>query len=176
MPDLHYSGAQFAAHTFSLAQFAAKNREEPNLPRTDIFRDMWTPDVVFENQISVDTALSTIKRKQETVVEVHVLDCSEKEPEPWCEELGMIGESEKTKIMLKQTARLEVNCPDMDFDNFPFDTQFCDFVPVVLKQNEDEEAAFQWEDFQLVQGKNLTSREFDLQVGDFPCNIQSGHI
>ena len=137
---------------------------------------MWTPDIVFENQISVDTALSIIKRKQEKVVEVHVLDCSEKEPQLWCEKLGMIGESEKTKIMLKQTARLEVNCPDMDFANFPFDSQFCDFVPVLLKQDEDEEAAFQWEAFQLVQGKNLTSREFDLQVGDFPCNIQSGHI
>ena len=137
---------------------------------------MWTPDIVFENQISVDTAMSIIKRKQEKVVEVHVLDCSEEAPQPWCEKLGMPGESEKTKIMLKQTARLEINCPDMDFANFPFDSQFCDFVPVLLKQDEDEEAAFQWEDFQLVQGKNLTSREYDLQVGYFPCKIQSGHI
>ena len=138
---------------------------------------MWTPDIVFENQISVDTAMSIIKRKQEKVVEVHVLDCSEEEPPPWCgEKLGMLGESEKTKIMLKQTARLEVNCPKMDFANFPFDSQFCDFVPVLLKQDEDEEAAFQWEDFQLVHGKNLTSREYDLQVGDFPWNIQPGHI
>ena len=143
------------------------------MPTTNIFRDMWTPDVVFENQISVDRALSTIKRRPETVVEVHVLDCSEEEPPPWC---GMNGESEKTKIMLKQTARLEVNCPDMDFANFPFDSQYCDFVPVVLNQDEDEEAAFQWEDFQLVQGKNLTSREYDLQVRDFSYNIQSGHI
>ena len=137
---------------------------------------MWTPDIVFENQISVDRALSTIKRRPETVVEVHVLDCSEREPEPWCEKLGMIGETEKTKIILKQTARLEVNCPDMDFANFPFDSQHCDFVPIVLNQDEDEEAAFQWEAFQLVQGKNLTSREFDLQVGDSLRNNQSGHI
>ena len=138
------------------------------MPTTNIFRDMWTPDVVFENQISVDRALSTIKRRPETVVEVHVLDCSEEAPQPWCgEKLGMIGESEKTKIMLKQTARLEVNCPKMDFANFPFDSQWCDFVPMALKQDEDEEATFQWQDFQLVQGENLTSREYDLQVGNF---------
>ena len=128
---------------------------------------MWTPDIVFENQISVDTALSTIKRTPETVVEVHVLDCSEEAPQPWCEKLGMIGESEKTKIVLKQTARLEVNCPKMDFANFPFDSQFCDFVPVALNQDEDEEVAFQWKAFELVQGENLTSYEYDLQVGNF---------
>ena len=132
---------------------------------------MWTPDIVFENQISVDTALSIIKRKQEKVVEVHVLDCSEKEPQLWCEKLGMIGESEKTKIMLKQTARLEVNCPKMDFANFPFDSQLCDFVPVALNQDKDEEVAFQWKAFELVKQENLTSREYDLQVGNFLSNI-----
>ena len=129
---------------------------------------MWTPDIVFENQISVDTAMSIIKRKQEKVVEVQVLDCSEEAPPPWCgEKLEMHGESEKTKIMLKQTARLEVNCPKMDFANFPFDSQLCDFVPVAMNQDKDEEVAFQWKAFQLVQGENLTSREYDLQVGNF---------
>ena len=129
---------------------------------------MWTPDIVFENQISVDTAMSIIKRKQEKVVEVQVLDCSEEAPPPWCgEKLEMHGESEKTKIMLKQTARLEVNCPKMDFANFPFDSQHCDFVPVALNQDEDEEVAFQWKAFELVQGENLTSYEYDLQVGNF---------
>ena len=133
---------------------------------------MWTPDIVFENQISVDTALSTIKRTPETVVEVHVLDCSEEAPPQWCgEKLGMHGESEKTKIMLKQTARLEVNCPDMDFANFPFDSQYCDFVPVALNQDEDEEVAFQWKAFELVQGENLTSREYDLQVRKIMLHI-----
>ena len=137
---------------------------------------MWTPDIVFGNQVSLERAVSTIKNKAEAVVEVLVLDCAKKESEALCEDLGLAVESKSTKIMLKQTARLEVNCPDMDFTNFPFDSQFCDFVPVLLKQDEDEEAAFQWQDFQLVQGKNLTSREYDLQVRDFSYNIQSGHI
>ena len=52
----------------------------------------------------------------------------------------------------------------MSFSNFPFDDQLCDFVPVSVKQDEDEDADFQWEAFHLVQGKNLTSTDYDLQV------------
>ena len=125
---------------------------------------MWVPDVVFENQISLETAVSTIKKEPETVVEVHVLDCAKDTNQVLCAKSGINDESGTTKILLKQTARLEVNCPLMSFSNFPFDDQLCDFVPVSVKQDEDEDADFQWEAFHLVQGKNLTSTDYDLQV------------
>ena len=130
-------------------------------------RDMWAPDIVFGNQVSLERAVSTIKNKAEAVVEVLVLDCPEKESEALCEDLGLAGESKSTKIMLKQTARLEVNCPDMDFADFPFDNQFCDFIPFGVKQDEDGAGDIEWDTFQLVKGKNLTSTEYDLQVRGF---------
>ena len=128
---------------------------------------MWAPDIVFGNQVSLERAVSTIKNKAEAVVEVLVLDCPEKESEALCEDLGLAGESKSTKIMLKQTARLEVNCPDMDFADFPFDNQFCDFIPIGVKQDEDGAGDIEWDTFQLVKGKNLTSTEYDLQVRGF---------
>ena len=110
---------------------------KPNSMKCFFARDMWAPDIVFGNQVSLERAVSTIKNKAEAVVEVLVLDCPEKESKALCEDLGLAVESKSTMIMLKQTASLEVNCPDMDFANFPFDNQFCDFIPFGVKQDED---------------------------------------
>ena len=130
----------------------------------NIFRYMWTPDVVFENQVSLERAVSTIKNKSDAVVEVLVLDCSSNDLKLLCKKLGISDVSKRKKIMVKQTTRIEVNCPQMDFQNFPFDDQLCDFIPTSLMSGAIKDSGFRWKLFQLVQGNNLTSTEFDLRV------------
>ena len=78
---------------------------------------MWTPGVVFENQVSLEGVTDAIKGKSDAIVEIFVVDCFDK------------TKCEKTKqIRFKYTISLGVNCPDMHFNAFPFDSQHCDIL------------------------------------------------
>ena len=91
-------------------------------------RSMWTPDVVFKNQVSIDGDEDAIKNESDAIVEILILDCFEETE--LCEELM------KKKIRFRRTISLGVNCPGMQFDDFPFDTQNCDFILQDLKLTE----------------------------------------
>ena len=95
---------------------------------------MWTPDVVFDNQVSLERAVSAIKNESDANVEITVLECSGEK----CRKLGLDdSSSEQKKIFFKQTVKVEVNCPDMSFDDFPFDEQTCSFTLRDLRLQEE---------------------------------------
>ena len=116
---------------------------------------MWTPDVVFKNQVSIDGDEDAIKNESDAIVEILILDCFE-ETEPLCEE------PMKKKIRFRRTISLGVNCPGMQFDDFPFDTQNCDFILQDLKLTENTD--FQWERAEVVERKTLTANEYNLRL------------
>ena len=116
---------------------------------------MWTPDVVFKNQVSIDGDEDAIKNESDAIVEILILDCFE-ETEPLCEE------PTKKKIRFRRTISLGVNCPGMQFDDFPFDTQNCDFILQDLKLTENTD--FQWERAEVVERKTLTANEYNLRL------------
>ena len=118
---------------------------------------MWTPDVVFNHQVSLDRVSSAIKNESDAVAEIIKLPCNS---QAFCEELkGETG----IKIFLKQTIKVEVNCPDMRFGDFPFDTQICLFTVRDLHFKENP-SNFRLDVENLPLGKNLTSTEFHLSV------------
>ena len=135
---------------------------------------MWTPDVVFDNQVSLERAVSVIKNESDASVEITVLDCSSNDK---CHKMGLDGSmSGQKKIFFKQTVKVEVNCPDMSFDNFPFDEQTCNFTLRDLKLEEEtenqngkilktnESSHFTWDTPQMIEGNNLTSSEYEITL------------
>jgi len=127
-----------------------------------ILEDMWTPDVVFANQVSLQRVSSTIKNESDAVAEIVKLPCRNNS-RGLCEELNLTNEVPGIKIFIKQTINVEVNCPDMLFGDFPFDTQTCLFIVKDLHWKENPK------NFELVVenlslGNNLTSTEFHLSV------------
>ena len=65
--------------------------------------------------------------------------------------LGIVNIGGKASLEYGETTRAEVSCP-MDFWNYPFDTQFCNFILEPLN----------W-DFQLVNSPYLQSSQLDDQ-------------
>ena len=123
---------------------------------------MWTPDVVFANQVSLERVSSAIKNESDAIAEIVKLPCRDNS-RGLCEELNLTEEKPEIKIFMKQTINVEVNCPEMDFGDFPFDTQTCLFIVKDLHRMENPN------NFKLVVenlplGKNLTSTEFHLSV------------
>ena len=131
----------------------------------NFFRAMWTPDVVFKNQVSLDGDADAIKNESDAVVEILILDCSE------TTELSCKDEK---KIRFRRTISLAVNCPDMQFNDFPFDTQNCDII--LQDQNLTENSGFQWEKAEVVQKKTLTSNEYNLSLRNASENISGFHV
>ena len=136
-------------------------------------REMWTPDVVFDNQVSLERAVSAIKNESDANVEITVLECSGEK----CRKLGLDdSSSEQKKIFFKQTVKVEVNCPDMSFDLFPFDEQTCNFTLRDLRlqeetANENEKISktnelshFTWDTPQMIEGNKLTSSEYEITL------------
>ena len=97
---------------------------------------MWTPDVVFDNQVSLERASSAIKNESDAIVEIMKMPCS-KTSQGFVKELDLTRETKGIRIFLKQTVKVEVNCPRMQFTEFPFDTQYCNFTvtDLHLKEN-----------------------------------------
>ena len=129
---------------------------------------MWTPDVVFENQVTLDRAMSAIKNESDSVVEIKTLDCL-LETKTECENLNLTSNMpvNGTRLFFKQTVNVEVNCPNMEFGSFPFDSQVCDFLVKDLKLKETKDStlkSFQWEAPHLLAGHELTSPEYDISV------------
>lgn len=127
---------------------------------------MWTPDVVFENQVTLDRAMSAIKNESDSVVEIKTLDCLV-ETKSECENLNLTKAVNGTRLFFKQTVNVEVNCPSMEFGSFPFDTQVCNFHVKDLKLKESKDSTlknFQWEAPQLIGAGDLTSPEYDISV------------
>ena len=87
----------------------------------------------------------------------------------FCQKIGLtVGETtEKKLLLIKQTLRAQVNCPDMQFEEFPFDIQSCGFLLKDLKLTENRFRAknnFKWLEPILEKGKTLTSTEYDLEL------------
>ena len=123
---------------------------------------MWTPDVVFANQVSLERVSSAIKNESDAVAEIVKLPCTNNSRE-LCEELNLTEENPGIKIFMKQTINVEVNCPDMRFGDFPFDTQTCLFIvkDLHLKENPNN---FELVVENLPLWNNLTSTEFLWKV------------
>ena len=117
---------------------------------------MWTPDVVFKNQVSLDGDGDAIKNESDAIVEIAILECSEETEASSCEE------PTKKLIRFRRTISLGVNCPDMQFNDFPFDTQNCDIILQDLKLTENTD--YCWEEAEVVRGKPLTSNEYNLSL------------
>ena len=133
---------------------------------------MWTPDVVFDNQVSLERASSAIKNESDAIAEIMKLPCQSKS-QRLCKELNLTREETTgIKIFMKQTIKVEVNCPDMRFGDFPFDTQTCLFTVKDLHFKENPN------NFKLVVenlplANNLTSTEFHLSVeNSSDCRIE----
>ena len=127
---------------------------------------MWTPDVVFENQVTLDRAMSAIKNESNSVLEIKTLDCT-LATKSECQDLNLTGSLNGTRLLFKQTVNVEVNCPDMEFGRFPFDTQVCSFLVKDLKLKETKDSAlknFKWEAPHLSGAHGLTSPEYDINV------------
>ena len=58
---------------------------------------MWTPDVVFENQVKLDRAMSAIKNESDSAVEIKTLDCL-LETKTECENLNLTGAVNGTRL------------------------------------------------------------------------------
>ena len=113
---------------------------------------MWTPDVVFKNQVSLEGDEDAIKNESDAVVEIQILNCSEASCKKGTNKL----------IRFRRTISLGVNCPDMRFNKFPFDTQSCD---VILQElNLTAKNDFRWEKAEVVQRKPLTADEYNLSL------------
>ena len=65
--------------------------------------------------------------------------------------LGIVNIDGKAHLEYAETTRTEISCP-MDFWNYPFDTQFCNFIVEPLNL-----------DFQLVNSPYLQSSQMDDQ-------------
>ena len=120
---------------------------------------MWTPNVVFENQEHLHGARDAIKGKSDAIVEISVPRC-------------FVDKTRcKKKIRFNRTISLEVNCPHMDFDDFPFDSQYCEFVLQDLELIGGVKNNSLWnESHQAAKGKTLTSTEYDLSITDANAN------
>ena len=122
--------------------------------------------MVFENQVTLDRAMSAIKNDSDSVVEIKTLDC-QVETKFECENLNLTKTVNGTRLFFKQTVNVEVNCPSMEFGSFPFDTQVCNFHVKDLKLKESKDSIlknFQWEAPQLIGAGDLTSPEYDISV------------
>ena len=148
----------------SISQLAVSKDIE--LCTITFFRDMWTPDVVFENQVTLDRAMSAIKNESNSVLLIKTLDCTVATKSE-CQDLNLTGSLNGTRLLFKQTVNVEVNCPDMEFGRFPFDTQVCSFLVKDLKLKETKDSAlknFKWETPHLSGAHGLTSPEYDINV------------
>ena len=125
---------------------------------------MWTPDVKFVNQVSLTKTESAIKNDLDAIVSIGKLPCQE-ETNQLCQAMALHNESESIKIFFRQTINVEVNCPNMHFAKFPFDTQTCLFLvgDIHVRENPNN---FKWGSTFLVKGNNLTSTEFELSLED----------
>ena len=72
-----------------------------------LFRELWTPDPVFLNQNLIEKVKSTM------------LNVSN-------EEFAVVPSNHK--FMYEHKIKVTVDCPNMNFDNFPFDEQKCAFL------------------------------------------------
>ena len=123
---------------------------------------MWTPDVVFYNQVSLARTSSAIKNESDAVAEIMRLPCTN-ESQGLCKELNLGNEDQGIKIFMKQTIKVEVNCPDMSFEDFPFDIQTCNFTLTDL-HFKDNPNNFELIVENLPLEKGLTSTEFRVIV------------
>jgi hypothetical protein len=87
---------------------------------------MWTPDPLFLNQDSLERVESTIKAELDSYVKIQHVCCPENPK--FCAKFGLGSKAHGIKFIYKQTLQVEVNCPEMDFDDFPLDTQKCGFL------------------------------------------------
>ena len=123
---------------------------------------------MFENQVSLEKTRSAVKNESDAVVKIRVPQCRGRSKN-FCQKIGLtVGETtEKKLLLIKQTLRAQVNCPDMQFEEFPFDIQSCGFLLKDLKLTENRFRAknnFKWLQPILEKGKTLTSTEYDLEL------------
>ena len=134
---------------------------------------MWTPDMVFDNQKSLERTSSVIKNESDATVQIMKMPCN-KPSQGLCKELNLTKETKGIRIFVKQTLKVEVICPKMQFGNFPFDTQYCMFtVNDVYLKDDPRNPNFELfvENLPLVY--KLSSSEFTLSAQNSP-EIRNG--
>ena len=125
-------------------------------------RDMWTPDVVFDNQVSLERASSAIKNESDAIVEIMKMPYN-RNSQGFFKELDLTRETTGIRLFLKQTVKVEVNCPKMQFAAFPFDIQYCLFTVTDLHLKENPKN-FELLVESLPLKDKLSSTEFTLSV------------
>ena len=123
---------------------------------------MWTPDVVFDNQVILERASSAIKNESDAIVEIMKMPYN-RSSQGFFKELDLTRETIGIRIFLKQTVKVEVNCPKMQFAKFPFDTQFCNFTVTDLHMKENPRN-FELHVESLPLQDKLSSTEFTVTV------------
>ena len=115
--------------------------------------------------MSLGKTISAIKNESDAVVEIRALECNETKF-GICQSLDLVDDSKQ--IQFTQTISVEVKCPEMKFDDFPFDEHVCDFLLKDLKLTEKRGIAknnFQWKALETEDlGSELTSTDYDLHV------------
>ena len=120
--------------------------------------------------MSLGKTLSAIKNESDAVVEIRDLECNEMEYRrvDICKSFDLARNSKQ--IQFTQTISVEVKCPEMKFDDFPFDEHVCDFLLKDLKLTEKRGIAknnFQWKALETEDlGSELTSTDYDLHVNN----------
>ena len=87
----------------------------------DILESLWTPDPVFLFQRSVEERRSSIKEDFDSKFMIRK-SCSKYD--------------KRIKLIFEQAIMVKVNCPEMEFSDFPLDTQSCGFFLRVMRQTE----------------------------------------
>ena len=114
---------------------------------------MWTPDVVFANQVSLERVSSAIKNESDAIAEIMKLPCTQNS-RGLCEKLNLAKEKPGIKIFMKQTINVEVNCPEMRFGDFPFDTQTCPVMLVSMRELGTNKMSVKWKTLHVKWIKN----------------------
>ena len=121
--------------------------------------------IIIHQQVSLGKTISAIKNESDAVVEIRALQCNETKV-GICQSLDLVDDSKQ--IYFTQTISVEVKCPEMKFDDFPFDEHVCDFLLKDLKLTEKRGIAknnFQWKALETEDlGSELTSTDYDLHV------------
>ena len=129
---------------------------------------MWTPDPIFRNQRLLESVKSAIQETADSTLVVSTIDCkAETEPEqlPFCLRFGLNNATQGRKFIFSKTIKVEVDCPDMDFESFPLDTQECGFY----MKDKERISKVKWND-PVVKTSKLTSAEYDISVEETSSN------
>jgi hypothetical protein len=122
---------------------------------------LWTPDHVFENQVSLEKVKSTMKDKNDESL-LAVKPCCSKTPNSEiCEHLGVNNTETKMAFIFEETVQVSVKCPHMEFSAYPLDTQECSFA---IKDVKDTLVNVTWRPPVFDETLKMTSLEYSISV------------